>query len=113
MNKKAVSLVEILVATMILAVVMGGLMSAVVSGQRYLLHTRNRISASQAVKSKLEVLYKEVRQDTWSSPSNPLRIPSSTSSNDCGGVTCDAIVATSDKDGLRKVKVDITWREDY
>jgi len=65
MNKKGLSLLEILIASLILALVITGLISVFVSGKRLLLHSRSRMAGGELGKFFLDPLENEVRQDLW------------------------------------------------
>jgi prepilin-type N-terminal cleavage/methylation domain-containing protein len=64
-DNKGLTLVEIIVAMVLLAGVMAGLTNVFVSGSRYVLHSRSRLSSMELGKFFLDPLQNEVRQDTW------------------------------------------------
>jgi len=115
-NKKGFTLLEILIAALILALVMTGLASIFLAGKRHLAHTRSKIQAAELGKLFLAPLQQDVRQDQWEARSNCL---SSDGSTGCPGAqTVDNITYTpnyniSDLSGttLKKVKVTINWTE--
>ena len=72
MNKKGLSLVEILVSLVIMGLVMVGLVNIFISGKRWTLHSRSRITAGELGRYFLDPLQMDVRQDTWDqSPVDP------------------------------------------
>jgi len=118
MSKKGMSLLEILVSTLILALVMTGLANIFVAGKKYILHSRARMTGGELAKFFLEPLQMDVRQDEWDN----------LSANNClrNGRGCptpqiiDAITHTptytrtpnSPITIINKVKVDIKWPAD-
>ena len=56
---------EIIVSTLILALIMAGLVSTFVSGKRWLAHSRARMAGGEMGKYFLDPLALEVRQDEW------------------------------------------------
>ena len=67
MSKKGISLLEVLVATVIFALIMIGLGNIFVAGRKYMLHARARMSGGQLGKNFLNPLHGQVRQDQWGS----------------------------------------------
>ena len=111
MNNKALTLLEILVAVVILALVVTGLVNVFVAGKRYIKHSRLRMAGGELGKKFLDPLQSYVRQDTWST--NLL----GTDSAGRTGATQDGYTPTYDTGALtnnpniRKVKVTINWPE--
>jgi hypothetical protein len=66
-TKKAVSLMEILAAALILSFVVGGLISAFLSVRRYIRHAKERATATDLARSHSRALLSEVRADSWDS----------------------------------------------
>ena len=66
MNKKGLSLIEILVSMIIMGLVVSGLVGIFISGKRYILHSRSRITGGELGRYFLDPLQMQVRQDTWS-----------------------------------------------
>ncbi|MDD5432941.1 MAG: type II secretion system protein [Candidatus Omnitrophica bacterium] len=71
-TKKAMTLMEIVVSMVILGLIMAGLANAVVSGKRYIVHSRARTAASQLGKIFLDPLQMDIRGDTWDTAANGL-----------------------------------------
>lgn len=112
MNKKGFTLIEIIVAAFVLALVTTGLAYVFLAGKRHLLHTRSKIQATELGRLFLAPLQMDVRQDQWGS--NCL----SAGTGCLGAQTIDSILYTptyniSNVSGttLRKVKVTINWTE--
>jgi Tfp pilus assembly protein PilV len=74
MNKKALTLLEIIVSIIILSVTMIGLANIFISGKRYILHARARMGGGELGKFFLDPLQAEVREDTWNAPGNNLTV---------------------------------------
>jgi Tfp pilus assembly protein PilW len=64
-GRSGLTLFEIIVSLMILALVMVGLGNVFVASRRYLRHSRSRIQASEVMKFLLSPLQGAVRQDTY------------------------------------------------
>ncbi|MCM8779623.1 MAG: prepilin-type N-terminal cleavage/methylation domain-containing protein, partial [Candidatus Omnitrophica bacterium] len=62
--RRAVTLVELLVSVMILALIIAGLANIFFTSRRYITFSRSRTQAAEFSKTVLDNLYKEVRQDT-------------------------------------------------
>ena len=112
MHKKGFTLIEIIVATFVLALVITGLAYVFLAGKRHILHTRSKIQAAELGRLFLAPLQMDVRQDEWSS--NCL-----SAGTGCPGIQAiDNISYTPTYDitdvsgtNLRKVKVTINWTE--
>lgn len=72
MNKRGLTLIEILISFIILALVIGGLANLFISGKNWILHSRSRMGGGELGKLFLDPLQMAVRQDTWTNPVNPL-----------------------------------------
>jgi Tfp pilus assembly protein PilW len=62
---KGLSLMEIIVATLIFALVIAGLINLFIAAKRLTLHARSRIQASEVGKQFLDPLQMQVREDLW------------------------------------------------
>lgn len=112
-NSKALTLLEILVAAIILALLMLGLTNLFYSGKRYLQHSRARMTGGEIGRLFLEPLNMAVREDTWDVATNPLYDASG------GGSTtryCDSVSVpqqpgcpTLDERTLDKIIYDATY----
>jgi prepilin-type N-terminal cleavage/methylation domain-containing protein len=116
--RKGFTLLEIMVATIILSLIMTGLASIYFGAKRWVLHARMRMQAVEVSKSYLDPLQRNVRQDQWNPASNCL------STNGAAG--CDAsldnmegvpytpayaIGAPPFGGNTRKVRFTVTWNE--
>ena len=79
-NCCGLSLVEILVSTLIFALVMGGLANLFVATKQHILYAHSRIAAAELGRYFLDRLQMDVRQDTWDQavPGNLLTVPAGT-----------------------------------
>lgn len=115
-NKSGISLLEIVVAMMLLALVLIGLSNVFVASGGYLKHSRARISATQLSSVFVEPLQNEVRQSDWGKGSNNLSVGlRNPASVDIGGVnyqpTYNITDQTAGGSALRRVEVRIRWNE--
>lgn len=119
MNKKALSLLEILVSITLLAIIMSGLINVFVSSKWYLLHSRWRLGSGELARYFLDPLQMQVNEAGWGN--NCLSnsdINCSTTSVNLGisftaqyNITNLNEVSGSVGNDLRKVKVAINWSE--
>ena len=70
MSRRALTLLEVLIALVIFAVIMAGLTNLFISGKRWILHARARMAGGEIGKQFLDPLQMQVRQDSWPSTSN-------------------------------------------
>jgi prepilin-type N-terminal cleavage/methylation domain-containing protein len=71
-NKKGLSLAEILIAMVILAIVAAGIFASFIAGNRFSNRAKRRMAAINIGRYIIEDLYKNVRADTWINTSNLL-----------------------------------------
>ncbi|PIQ87843.1 MAG: hypothetical protein COV73_01965 [Candidatus Omnitrophica bacterium CG11_big_fil_rev_8_21_14_0_20_43_6] len=111
-KKSGFTLIEILVSAVIFALVMAGLLGVFASGNRILMHTRERIIGAELGKFFIDPMQVNVRQDQWTA-TNPLLIsgaPTIESINNQDftyGYTTGAVAGTD----LRRVTTTINWDE--
>ncbi len=117
-NLAGISLLEIIVSLMILALVLVGFSNVFVVSRGYMAHSRSRISASQLGTVFLEPLNNAVNQSNWDQAGNSLSVKTVVGSPvTIGGVTYTpsyVINNTTNLDPnttLRRVLVNITWNE--
>ena len=130
-NRKGFTLLEIIVATLILALVMTGLVNVFLAAKRHLTHTRSKIQGAELGRLFVTPLQMYVRQDTWNQSGNALNIGTRYCDNDAGHTqqpncpsqaerTLDGIEYKAQYDitspfapssDIRKVKVTINWTE--
>lgn len=111
------TLLEIIVALLIFALVLTGLGNVFVVARRYMVHSRARLSAIEAGKFLLAPLNNAVRQDTFDSGelayTSPTRAGAAVGIN---GMTFNSTFAITDAPAiaagsLRKVNLVINWNE--
>lgn len=117
MNRKALTLLEILVAITILSITMTGMLNVFSSSTRQGRHSRSRLTAAELARSFVDALHMDVRQDQWgtnclsgfagSCPSAPLTITPGDIAY-TPAITCDNIPASPT---LRRVTARVTWNE--
>jgi len=127
-GKRSTTLFEVIISTVIFALVMGGLARVFVSGKRQVLHTMERMTSSEMGKVFLDPLQLAVRQDNWDTVNNALTV--GTTYCDASGVNqnpaCPSLALHRNVNGinytarydvatfstnLRRVKVTINWTE--
>ena len=119
MPKKGLTLIEILVSTIILALVMTGLVGIFIGGKRHILHSRSRMTAAELGKYFLDPLQMLVRQDTWNNATQNCLGTASCADQTIGPVqgldwTYTAHYTVTNNipiTNLNRVKVDIAWTE--
>jgi len=135
MNKKGLTLIEILVSLVILLLVVASLASVFVAGKMQIAHTRSRLTGTELGKYFLDPFQMYVRQDSWDDQiNNKLYTPSTPSpysnswtdaigltiADSIGGrmtfapiiYTVSRVLDASNSDtGLRRVVVTINWTE--
>jgi len=114
-RRTGISLLEILVSMIILALVLVGLANVFVMSKGYIIHSRSRISAGELSKQFLDPLQTYVNQETWetgnmlSQDGNP---PGATVNiNNVDFTSHYDVSAGPPGTELRKVTVNITWDE--
>ncbi len=117
MNKKAVTLFEIIISTLIFVLVMAGLVNVFISSKRYLMHAHSRVIVSELGKNFLDSLQRDVRQDTISGAGNNCLFKSSgcPAAQSLNGITYTPTYNFSNiaigSVNLRKARVVINWNE--
>jgi len=109
MNKRALTLLEIIISVVILALVMTGLVNVFVAARQFVQHSRNRMAAGEIGKRFIDPLQQYVRQDTWSS--NPLGTNSLGNSTSGIYTASYAISSHPSNAEIKKVKATVTWSE--
>ena len=112
------TLVEVIVALVILAATVAGIFASFIASQRYVATAKRRIVAVNFARQKLEELRPYVRQDTWTNSTNPLYSPDETSATprilpgDFGTQWGGKRYYTVNTSGTyRPVNVTVTWSE--
>lgn len=75
-KKRSFTLIEVMVAVVIFALVIVGLSSVFIAGNKHIIHTRERVASVELGKFFMDPLQVYVRQDTWDSAAlnNELRL---------------------------------------
>jgi len=114
---RGISLLEIVIAMVILALVLVGLVNVFVMSKGYIAHSRSRISAGELGKQFLDPLQAYVDQSTWEEAggNNLSRDHNFTGSktivNNIEFTPQYNVTAGPAGTELRKVTVNITWNE--
>ena len=82
-NRRSTTLFEVIISTLIFALVMSGMASVFVAGKRHVVHSRERITSGEMGKLFLEPLQLHVRQNDWDTAANALRIVGSNYTTYC------------------------------
>lgn len=129
MGKRALSLIEILVSIIVLALVVTGLTQVFLSARKFSIHSRSRATAMQLGKFMLDYLpvYTNATATGWNATTSAINITAP--SRYCGGAleqitgcppeanrTIDNTVYTAqynitDTGNVRKVTLNIFWNE--
>ena len=114
MYRKGMTLIEILVASVVFALIISGLVSVFVMSKGHNVHARARTTASQLGKFFLDPLQGDVNESSWAT--------NCVGANNCPPATVETIdgrpyTATYNTDpvagtDLRRATVTITWNED-
>ena len=113
-NVSGMTLTEVLVAAVILALVLAGVANIFIAEKRYILHSRSRMSGGELGKIFLDPLQMDVRQDLWST--NCLGSSSGCTSaaqiiNSISYTPAYTITDVGYGTTLRRVVLQITWNE--
>ncbi len=113
-KKSGFTLFEVLVSAVLFALVIAGLLGVFASGNRLLMHSRERMISSELQKFFVEPMQMNVRQDQWTA-TNPLRIlgPTALISQTINNQQFNAQYTTGAVSGtdLRRVTTTMTWTE--
>ena len=120
--KKGVTLVELVVSVIILALIVAGLAHIFVASRRFITLARSRAQAMEYNVNFLDSLNIHIRQDQWDNTSNPL-YPSATLKSggsaklDYINYSCEYNVTDlstmAGNPKLRKVTMTVNWTEPY
>ncbi|MFA5144988.1 MAG: prepilin-type N-terminal cleavage/methylation domain-containing protein [Candidatus Omnitrophota bacterium] len=125
MRKKGFTLIEVVVAMIIILITLTGLIHLFVAGKKLILHSHARMTVGELGKVFMDPLQMQVRQDTWDVAGNSLLIVTGADSTTWTGAaeglngidfTPDYTVArvkdaSSNDTGLRRVTVTVQWEE--
>ena len=110
------TLVEIIVSVVILALVMAGLVNVYISTKRYILHSRARMTGGELGKAFLDPLQMDVRQDQWGNNCLSGNNSACPGAQSVGSPTITytptyTITPLGNGTNLTKVVLNITWNE--
>jgi len=108
-TKDGFSLVEIIVATIVLSLTILGLLGVFVAGNNWVIHFRERSTSAELGKFFVDPLQMDVRQDTWGP--NPLSRPTTTQTINGKIFTAEYTPSNVPGTVLRKVSTTINWTE--
>jgi Tfp pilus assembly protein PilW len=113
MSKKGLTLIEILVSSILIALVLAGLVSLFVANKRMIQHSRFRMAGGEVGKVFLSPLQAQVRQDQWSTNNLGNRTNwTATHAIDNVAYSATYNITNHTNTGLiRKVRVSISWNE--
>lgn len=116
MERKALTLIELLVSVLILALMAAGMGSLFFSGKKWVLHSRASMAGGELGKYFLDPLQMEVNQSTWDTSCVGANIcppasvnPTQTLDNINYNATYNSSPVTGTT--LRRVRVTINWTE--
>jgi len=120
MKKKGLSLLEVLVATILFALVISGLANIFVAAKRLIFHAHARTISAELAKYQIERMHAQVRQDQWSTnclgsntnctPGNGFLTTWTDGSNTQYDFTWDSTFQPAGVD-VRRVNLTIQWYE--
>lgn len=124
-RNRGLTLIEIIVSTMIFAILVVGLINLFTGGKQLILHARSRMASAELEKRFLDPFHKSVRYDQWDPGSNeysagsPLRRHSETpgATVPLDGIDYNSFVTVATPPGfaatdpIRKVRVRVQWQE--
>lgn len=110
---------EIIISVIILAVIMAGVTNLFVSGKRWILHARMRMTGGELGRQFLDPWQMQVRQDEWATnclgTSNGAGCINLVADmglwTDSNGITYTPTYEISQVGNLRKVRLTVTWNE--
>ena len=70
MKKKSMTLMEVIVGAIILALVFGGLIAALTGARSYVKRADKRLVSVNLIRAAFDELYPAVRADTWNIDTN-------------------------------------------
>lgn len=112
-KQDAFTLLEVLVSTVVLAVVIAGIANVFLSGKRYILHSRARMAGGELGRFFLDPLQTDVRQDQWGSNclSAQTGCPGAQTVEGLSYAPNYNITNNSPVANVNRVKVNIIWNE--
>ncbi len=131
MVKKGLTLLEVLVSVIVMALLATGLFEVLISAKKLTIHARSRVAAVQMSKNLLDYLQVHVRADTWNTSASALNTTDTTVLRYCDSDgshtqqtgclpeadrTLDTIIYNANytiipEFNLRRVTLRVTWNE--
>ena len=119
MSKKALSLLEIIISMVILALVVSGIAAVFVSSKKLIQHQRFRMAGGEIGKQFLEPLQAYIRGDSWGNATsncfesgNISQCPDVSNATNTTVYIANYTISNHTTDlNLKKVNVNITWTE--
>ncbi len=109
---RGLTLVEIVMALVILSLTMSGMLSVIISAKRITKHSRSRTTGGELARVYLEPLAMEVRQDQWTVNcvgSSNCTYPARTLN--FVNYTQTIVVSALGVSSLRRVRLDLHWND--
>ncbi|MCM8795780.1 MAG: type II secretion system GspH family protein [Candidatus Omnitrophica bacterium] len=112
-KQKGLTLLEILVSVLILALVMTALANIFVTAKRYILHSRLRMAGGELGRLFLDPLQQDVRQDQWGNNclSANVNCPGAQTIDNTTYTPNYTITKNSPLTNLNEVSVTVSWNE--
>jgi len=114
MDKKGVTLMEVVVSAVIFALVLVGMTNLFIGGRRYIMHARARMTAGELGKYFVDPLQMQVRFDQWGSNCLSSGAGCVTPTFNINNIDYNAQYQVSPGPGttdVRRVTTTITWQE--
>ena len=109
MNKKSLTLLEIVISMVILALVVTGLVNVFITGKQFIQHSSYRVGAGEIGKQFIDPFQNRIRQDTWNT--SPFAMNSSVNRSN-GTYTASYVISNlSNNTTLKRVETTISWTE--
>lgn len=128
-NRSGFTLIEIIVATVLFALIIVGIVGVFVGGKRQIMHARERVTSAELGKFFIDPMQSSVRQSDWDQAANALKA-GTTYCDSVGGHTQNSACPLSAQrtvnntefsskheidnvsgTALRRVKTTISWNE--
>lgn len=106
------TLLEIIIATIILSLTILGLLGVFIAGNNWVLHLRERATSAELGKLFVDPLQMDVRQDTWGSPNSLSTTPNPVSQTiNAKPFTATYVTGNIAGTDVRRVITTVTWTE--
>lgn len=108
---RGLTLLEILIASLLLCMFMVGLMGVFIGSKRYLISSRSQMAAGELGRYFLGNLSMQVKQSEWGNNCLSNSTYCTPQNITLGNINYNATYNTTEVFGLRKARVNITWEE--